>query len=428
MEQHPAEQSNRQDFQPTTEFDPAKLLARWRHEKGTYFPTTTIKKLSPVIVISFILLILSLTRPDPSYWLLGLIGLGVSAGIIYYAGQGLTEAQRHILARVSGLQDPQAIGPLLEMLEAEEPLHRAVIAALTRLLTHTNPQDAVALIGSRHDRLYQLLDYTMTIDHPELGAAILRLLPLLADRRALVWAARYIWWSTPGEQRSREAAHAALPLLLERVDLGGLPTLTDWIRRLPLNLKDPPMWEAILLPHLALMQILPQCTPEQFLMVSSRDRQRLYTNLRTFMMPRLKSDYAVVVLDMVRRAADVEALSTVRDLIDGLHSTPYPRIRKAARECLPILKDEVERQKVSKTLLRGASAPQAAPDTLLRAASGAVDIDPQLLLRANVLQSVGDARIHEPVSSVHRPEYGVQKMQAGEIEQDATVRLSGGRQ
>jgi hypothetical protein len=344
----------------------------------------------------------------------------------------LTEIQKAILGEIGNLRDPQAIGPLLEALDVNGELRATMVLTVSRLMEQS-PRSEVATTLSEHcDRLYTLLDHRMAVAQPELVMTTLRLLPLMAEtgagsrhRQALVCVARYIWWSAPtlNERCVRAAAYEVLPALLERVDLGGPAMLAYWVRRLPLQMQemnDTAQWEAVLLPHLALMQILPQCPPEIFLRLSSYDRHRLYTNLRMFSLPRLKSDYALVVLDIVRRSIDVEAMSVVQDLIDGPHASPYPQVRAAAHECVPILNQQIEKERVSKVLLRGASAPEPAPDTLLRAASGNATVDPQLLLRANVKES-----ICEPAAATNSTASSVRPVTVGETERDATLYRSG---
>jgi hypothetical protein len=270
-------------------------------------------------------------------------------------------------------------------------------------------------------------------------------LPALGDINTLVPTAHFILADAPThhEQQVREVARAVLPQLLAHVDVGGPESLTNWIRQLPVVVQGQPSsanstsltGEQIILPHLVIMKLLPQIAPDDFLALSQRIRQRLYANLRYNFLPRLSEQYALVVLDMIYRTADVEALSVVQDLVDGSgrymspYVSPYPQVREAARASAVRLQEQIEKEKVSKTLLRGASAPDAAPETLLRAVSGNTATDPQLLLRANVQQSMGDEKTYEPVSSVQQPDdYAVQTTQVRETEQDATVRLSGGQQ
>ena len=55
-------------------------------------------------------------------------------------------------------------------------------------------------------------------------------------------------------------------------------------------------------------------------------------------------------------------------------------VAEAAQACLPALRLRVEQQRASQTLLRGSSAREVAPDTLLRAAHASADTHPAQLL------------------------------------------------
>jgi len=58
----------------------------------------------------------------------------------------------------------------------------------------------------------------------------------------------------------------------------------------------------------------------------------------------------------------------------------YP-IRRAARHCLPVLRERAEKERLARTLLRPAAAPPDLADTLLRPAQGVSEADAALLLR-----------------------------------------------
>jgi hypothetical protein len=312
----------------------------------------------------------------------------------------LTGVQVQIREQFDTLDDARAVIPVLAALNVKpdgwtvtpSPLDEILISALLRLLSKLTDREVVTLLGTRSQDLYRLMYWANQRGLSDLAIAILRLIPALADRPGLVATARLILRDAPthAEQHVREKAREILPQLLERVDLGGVAALHGWINRLPTTVQDSTYQAQIepqLTAHLALMQLLPRISPTDYLALPQKDRQRIYLNLHNVDLPRLKADYALVVLDLVRRSADVEALSTVYSLINGDAATPYPQVRQAARDCVPILKAQFEKEKVSKTLLRGASAPQGTGDTLLRPAAGAPTTDPQLLLRANVENS-----------------------------------------
>ncbi len=82
-----------------------------------------------------------------------------------------------------------------------------------------------------------------------------------------------------------------------------------------------------------------------------------------------------------------QTVGTSERIIQGLLGTkikasPSAQITQAAQACLPYLHERVESQRASQTLLRGASANEVAPDTLLRATQAHTDNAPEQLLRA----------------------------------------------
>ena len=74
--------------------------------------------------------------------------------------------------------------------------------------------------------------------------------------------------------------------------------------------------------------------------------------------------------------------ASLNALLGPKASTSYTtNIAEAAQACLPALRLRVEQQRASQTLLRGSSAMEVAPDTLLRAAQATADAQPEQLLR-----------------------------------------------
>ena len=79
-----------------------------------------------------------------------------------------------------------------------------------------------------------------------------------------------------------------------------------------------------------------------------------------------------------RALANVEALTRDTEI--------FPKVRQAARDCLPYLQIRAEQAKQAQTLLRASSGYEIAPETLLRPASGvsAASNDAQELLRPQI--------------------------------------------
>ena len=405
------------------------LVERWQQESRQQRLPFRIAG-SLMIAVGGGLFLFELTL-DKFSSLLTMISLYMIAGALFVMkGIGfvfpLTKVQQQIKADIEAIDDGAVAVELAayvasNQLNAADPLREAALTTLTRLLSNMSAEDAVVQFRYNIDKLGSLMTNRMAAGHPDLVIAILRLPPAIVD---IVATARFIVDDAPtrNEQRVRETAQEVLPGLLASRSFGGQEFLTNWIRRLPAGFEEQPTVPIeMILPHLAIMKLLPQTSPDAFLALSQHTRRRLYANTRQILLPRL-FQYQLAVLDMIRRSADVEALSTVQALTGGIFVSPYPQVRAAARACAVVLKAQLEKEKVSKTLLRGATAPEAAPDTLLRAASGGTAADPQLLLRANVEESRG-----ESIAGIDRLESAARPAPAGELERDATLRLHNGQ-
>jgi hypothetical protein len=379
------------------------LLQQWHaEEQRKRLPWRTALYVESLIaLLLFLLLAISPQSSPVPWWFLTPLGLDFmlmvySATRMEACGAKLSLVQVQIKAQLEAVTDTRATVLLLNALRPTSvggdslmgPLRGIIIATLTRLFADLNREEAAALIHSRGEALADELNRSVT-GYPDFVIAGLPLLPARPDRRGLILTAKFLWGEAPtrNEQRVREAARKIFPQLLAEVDLGGIASLSGWINALIVHQEDThatnASWSTLWLPYLAVMQLLPRMAPADYLKLNQKVRQRLYSNLRVSTL--FKGEYSLVVLDMIRRSADVEALSTLHALINGeQYTSPYPEVRETTRACIPILQAQLEREKVSKTLLRGASAPEAAAETLLRAASTVTPTDPQLLLRANV--------------------------------------------
>jgi hypothetical protein len=388
----------------TTSEEVEQLLNRWRRDNTdrTRYGLSVQKALLASVVLFWLGLMLPIFMTWHShsryggYLLLRMMSVSLVGLVLPWAGlawrmrrpRRITATQGLIQAQVDALEDVQAIGPLLDALYASEPLRETVLSALTRLLPRLPENEETAgLLRSRAHALYPQLN-ALASSHPDFVLAVLRLLPCIADRRALVKTVQLMTndSANPNAALVREAAYEMLPRLLARVDLGGVESLAGWIGRLKLQT----IAGAYSMPNLAVMQLLPQTDPADYLELDSRLRQNLYHNLRVVDL--FQGQYALVVLDMIRRSADVDALATVRALSEhrpaegpmghGTWASPYQEVFDAALECIPILEEQLDKERARTSLLRGTSIPPAAPETLLRATANDIPTDPQLLLRA----------------------------------------------
>jgi hypothetical protein len=428
----------------------AQMLQRWqeesRRQQRPWMVAGSLILAMGVATTIFGLMYSAGSRTDYMPAVLAFGGLFVamlSALLFSMAGatMPLTEAQQQIKTRIEALDDSTAVPVLLGLVDTHRirtgnplqetrvilagPLRASVLATLTRLLSQMDARQVVDRLHAHIAELLRLLNSNMAISQPDLVIAVLRLLPALADKSTLAPTAYFIVADAPthNEQQVREVAREVLPKLLARVDLGGRKHLALWIERLPVGERAQATMflpESILA-HLAVMKLLPQTEPGEFLALPPHIRQALYHNLLLSSLPRLKEQYSLIVLDMIYRATDVDALPTVQQLFGGgIAASPYAQVREAARACADLLKAQIEKEMVGKTLLRGASAPTADPETLLRAASGVASADPQLLLRANVQESIGKPDLEtERRSSVSR------SAPTGEQPQQAILRRPG---
>jgi len=96
-------------------------------------------------------------------------------------------------------------------------------------------------------------------------------------------------------------------------------------------------------------------------------------------------DLTCAILKAYEQVGDETALPHVERLANGKAATAKEkRIRQAAIDCLPFLKESIERERARQTLLRPAAAPDDPAAVLLRPAQGVTEGDPDLLLRPGV--------------------------------------------
>jgi hypothetical protein len=423
-------QEARQGFPTTVEQEVEQLINRWRREAGYGRRNMERQMLgslcgsSIAVAMTFIiglhLLPHSGARPDSG---LTLALLALSCG--WFAApfavhkylirpQPVTEIQTQIQVRLNALEDVRAVRPLLDALYASEPLHGTVLSILTRLLPRLPDGEETAALLRPHTRALYAQLKTLTKTHPDFVIAVLCLFPCLADRRCLMETARIVMRdaSNADERRVWDAARGAMMQLLARVDLGGLPTLGDWIQRLPgVAVPHGILNTELGLPYFAVMQLLPRCEAANYLALPKAYRINLYRGLcgeSAVNLGRLRPDYTLVVLDMIRRSADVQALDPLQALIGDVFNSALDRqVCEAACECIPILQAQLEKERARTSLLRGAGVPQATPDSLLRAANTAPPTDPQLLLRATVQETGVIEPDHSVDTAMPAPTYTI---------------------
>ena len=138
--------------------------------------------------------------------------------------------------------------------------------------------------------------------------------------------------------------------------------------------------------HDALTSLLPQLRANDAHLLTSNMRNRI----RTWLGEQVNTDWNVLCPDDMRIAAlkaleqvgNTDDIPVVEKLANLKTRTPeQERVKQAAIECLPMLREHCGEAASAQTLLRASNAEDARPDTLLRAATGLPETSPAELLR-----------------------------------------------
>jgi hypothetical protein len=268
------------------------------------------------------------------------------------------------------------------------------------------------LTSAQRNLVHSILDdtyyvYTYTLD---LSLATVAAMVRIGDRRDL--SALYFVASgmaaTKKEQAVRTAAQKCLYDLVARLDFGPVERIPDHLKRIlsPLETEANSNQTFRYLSDAdslyALIALLPQLTATNYRQIfpQQTDRDCLYSLLNAATMG---SNYGYdrlrlyrKIVSALKRVGDTGAISALRQVaVMEAPTDGAKQLRSAAREALQVLKQQFEKEKVGKTLLRASQAPDTQPDDLLRAAAPAVsETDPQELLRASLSQQE-----HGPVTT-----------------------------
>ncbi len=331
-------------------------------------------------------------------WYMGVAGVG---GLILLTLSLLTSIptplEKAALEAVTESGEKGSIGLLMEGMQALHlfpALRENVKAALARHLQNLTAEDAVLLPPTYRSQLYASLNYIHRDSDLELRLAILKALTEIGDRHGL--GAIYILAAgeaaTKTAQTVRLAARQCLEQMQTRIDFGPLGKLPLAVEDLIHQMEGEGIDHQISAVNmLALRQMLPRLTPAHYrAALSERHRDRLYHLLA---LPLIydqhrhgNTELQSEILAVAHRMGDTRALASVRKIAFAEAPTQIARdLRTTARETLRLLETLVEKEKESKTLLRGSSAPEAASNELLRAtAPAASETDPSELLRAAI--------------------------------------------
>jgi hypothetical protein len=135
----------------------------------------------------------------------------------------------------------------------------------------------------------------------------------------------------------------------------------------------------------ALTVLLPRLQASDARVLTEEHRQMLNRVLGSSALSYSKENNRLIIaiLKAYEQVGDESALPFVERLAKGEKAGVNREVREAAQACLPFLQERAERERASSELLRAASASDTPSDVLLRPAAGALEADPQQLLRAS---------------------------------------------
>jgi hypothetical protein len=178
-------------------------------------------------------------------------------------------------------------------------------------------------------------------------------------------------FTTTGARRK----YSLIQLLSDRDDLRIIGPLCDTLN--PYRLDFDPVVIA------ALKRLLPRLKASDAGLLNPDQRKGLYAALNTYIGKGIQ--FHLAVLQAIEQVGDSGAIPHVERIAYSEAATVNEKqLREAARECLQSLKARAEQERLSRTLLRLASAPDSPAETLLRPAQGAPEADPNRLLRPAV--------------------------------------------
>lgn len=291
--------------------------------------------------------------------------------------------------------DIGSISPLLEGLKIRKlppRLRTKTKLALTGMLLRLTEAEANALTITQRKQLCRFLWYIQRDTECELRLAVLKVLEQLRDKSLLghVYQLATGEASTRTAETVRQAARVSLENMLARIDFGLIERIPEYTERLIRQMQsEGTEVKDVAECMLALRKLLPLLTAENYRSVlTERNRDRLY-GLLIMHLQQSDRQYSgdEALLEIVRaagRIGDTRALPSIKKItVWPATTTAAKRLRSASREIVRLLELQVVKEKESRTLLRGSSAPDPLPAELLRPTIPAIsDVAPKELLRA----------------------------------------------
>jgi hypothetical protein len=299
------------------------------------------------------------------------------------------------------LDDRRIIGLLLEQRNAVALNDQyRVNQALTRLLPEIEPGEASQLTSAQRNQLYSILGYVYREYDMDLRLAAIAALARIGDRRDLgaLYAVASAMAATKGEQAVRTEAQKCLHDLQARLDFGKVESIPDYLKPIytPVTGQTNSQTAFYVVDAdslYVLIALLPQLTSTNYRQILSQqmDRDRLYSLLTPATAGSYSFDKLKLYREIVRtleRVGDTKSMHALRQVAGMEVPTDGARqLRAAANAALQVLRQQLEKEKVGKTLLRASFAPDVQPDELLRASAPAESTTaPNELLRASIPQ------------------------------------------
>ncbi len=284
-------------------------------------------------------------------------------------------------------EDMRSMGALLKTVALlSSPTSERTKAKLIRLLPQLTPESFESLTPTQRATVHGLMNYNQRDSDLDLRLAVLAALQQAGGHACLgtVYLLATGEAATPTARTVREAARTCVEHLLVRLEFGHLEDLPQYIDNTCAQMQQEAIeFHVYATCALTLRQLLPQLTSANYRSILSvQHRSRLYGLLVSQVHSYGSGELHLEIVRTAERLGDTCAVKALRTYI---HATNDGPVKEAVRQAMGVLEPLVEREKESKTLLRGTSAPAAQPGELLRAAAPAESATaPNELLRASI--------------------------------------------
>ncbi len=318
---------------------------------------------------------------ERALWILGVIGVDIAAlGAFFWAEAFLPPVFSALLAFLAAT----TVAAWLRE-SKRKPCERQVIAALTGTLTQIAAHPEARIAAALKSKIvFRLSASTLRGAKASLMTPMLQIMARCGEKSDL-YRVHLLTQTTPFADAKRRAIQCeavwCFNAIEARSDFGALGDVPKYLREgLASTSEDGSLDEGIVLRRQAMIRLLPQITPQNAMLLSRKEYGKLYTLLR--FVGGYPVELLLAIVNLAGRLEDTQALPNIQRCaqLDGSDNDKRI-IRGEAQRILPILEAKLEREKTGATLLRASAAP-IGEGTLLRAAQGPTDNQPQTLLRA----------------------------------------------